>query len=74
MLRQLREWFAGLRGRLEAAIIAKAVALAFNRLKAQRLGAKLNAEMDRRFGRDRSDAVQKELAGWLRQVADELST
>ena len=65
-------WYQSLRSRLDAFLIAKTVTYAFDRLKAQAVGQKLNVAMDDRFGAKRSDAIQQQLAGWLRQVADEL--
>ena len=68
-------WWKSLRQKLELWFATKAIAWAFNQLEAQHLGQKLNESMDAsKLGKERSDALQKELSLWLQQVANELAS
>ena len=59
---------------LETWLTVKIVLLAFSKLEAQHLGQHLNKVMDDSLSREKSDPIQKPLAKWLRQVAEELET
>lgn len=61
-----------LRDRFYAWVVVKGITYAFERLAAAQLGLKLGQALDDRFGKDRTDVVQKELAAWLERVAREL--
>ena len=63
-----------LRDKITLRAISKGAVYGFQYLAAKRLGERLNQAMDREFGKDRSDVVQKELAAWLESVAKELRT
>ena len=61
-----------LKDRLAEWLLPHAIAYGFEHLSLKELGTRLNAAMDERFGKDRSDQIQKELAKWLKEVAEQL--
>lgn len=63
-----------LKDRLAKWLLPHAIAYGFEHLSRKQLGTRLNAAMDERFGKNRSDQIQKELAIWLREVADQIET
>ena len=71
---KLRQWFRGVRSGFQAWAFTRVVVYGFGYLKHQHVGQQLNQATDQKFGKDKADAVQKELAVWLRQVANELET
>lgn len=71
---RLRQWFQSRRLALKGWMIAKAVSYGFQELRDAKLGTRLRDALDHKFGTTQGDLAQKELAKWLRQVADELLT
>lgn len=63
---------SSLKARFYTWLATKGILYGFQQLASQRLGQRLNAAMDARWGAARSDAVQKELAKWLESVAADL--
>ena len=61
-----------LKDRLAEWLLPHAIAYGFEHLSRQELGIKLRDALDARFGEDRADTVQKELARWLKEVAEQL--
>ena len=61
-----------LQQRLELYLVAKAIVLGCQRLSRRSLGKRLNLLMDETFGKLKGDAMQQELAAYLRQLAEEL--
>ena len=59
---------------LKVKLLLSIISQGFRQLSSQHVGQQLNALMDKQFGVDVSNPTQKELAGWLRQVANELET
>ena len=53
-------------------LLLQGVEYAFTELEAKHVGTLLNEAMDVRIGSETSNKVQKQLAKWLRQVADEV--
>lgn len=58
--------------RLKLRLILRAVSEGFDQLEAKHIGKLLNEAMDARVEGTLSNAAQKRLAKWLRQVADEV--
>ena len=71
-MNRLRQWFRQRRRAFQGWLFTKAVVYGFEYLKDQHLGQRLNTAMDAKFGVERSNTVQKELATWLRAMATEV--
>ena len=63
--------FHRLKDRLTVWAATRFVTIAFERLEAKHIGQQLDALLDQKLQRH-SEPLQKPLAKWLRQVADEL--
>ena len=66
--------FKTLQNKLTLWAIAKLLMVAVDKLHYENVGAKLNAVMDQQLTKSKSDPLQKKMAYWLRQIAQELET
>lgn len=66
-------WWRSLQRQFKAWVFTRAVLFGAQELVKLQLGTRLNEAMDKKFGKARADVVQRELATWLRSIAQELS-
>lgn len=66
------KFLANLRNKVETWLFVRAVTYGFTKLEAHALGRKLSVVLNRRLGVEKGEGLQKPLAQWMHQVADQL--